>query len=125
MKKLILGTMALIGACSMADANTLFIINNNNCTYDLSIGGIGSSGPTVAVPGASSFSSSTSPATTISGVKLMFLDVTGSTSQIYVGNGTPFANSAGFPAPVCSNQFNMITAIWQVDPAGDVHLTIM
>lgn len=115
--------MALIGACSMADANTLFITNNNNCTYDLSIGGIGSSGPTVAVPGTSSYSSSGT--TSISGVKLMFLDVTGTTSQIYVGNGTPFANSAGFPTPVCSNQFNMITAIWQVDPAGDVHLTIM
>ncbi len=50
MKKLILG-VALMGACSMADANTLTVNNSTGCTFDLSIGGIGSSGVTVAPPG--------------------------------------------------------------------------
>jgi hypothetical protein len=125
MKKLILGTLALIGACSMADANTLFVTNNTGCTYDLSIGGIGISGVTVAPPGASSFASSVTPPTTISGVKITFLSVTGANGGVYVGNGTPFANTMGSPAPACTTPFGYITAVWQTAPSGDVYLTIL
>ena len=125
MKKLILGAIALIGTCSIADANVLTVNNQTNCTYDLSIGGIGSSGPTVALPGTSTFTSSTSPVTTIDAVKIMFVNITGATSQINVGNGSPFANSMAFPAPSCPVPFNYITALWQVAPNGDVTLTIL
>jgi hypothetical protein len=124
MKKLILGTLALIGACSMADANTLTVTNNTGCTYNLSIGGIGSSGPTVAPPGPSSFVS-TPPSSGISGVKIMFTDVTGSTIQLNVGNGSPFASSMGMPAPACTTNFGYVSAIWQINASGDVFLTLM
>ena len=124
MKRLILGVTALIGACSIADANILTVNNNTSCTYDLSIGGIGTSGPTVAIPGTTTFSSS-APSTGIFGVKVMFVDITGATSQIYVGDTVPFANSTAFPAPSCPTPFNFITAIWQTASNGDVILTIL
>lgn len=125
MKKLILGVLALTGACSMADANTLTVKNMNNCTYDLSIGGIGSSAPTVAAPGTTTFTSSTSPVTTISGVKIMFQDINGNMIQLNVGNGSPFASSMGLAAPLCPTPFNYVTAVWQLGPSGDITLTIM
>jgi hypothetical protein len=125
MKKIILGVAALIGACSMADANTLTVHNNTNCTYDLSIGGIGNGGGfTVAVPGTSTFNSNF-PSTGIFGVKVMYADVNGSLSQIYVGDNLPFANSTALPAPSCPTPFNFITAVWQTAPNGDVTLTIL
>ena len=125
MKKLILGTLALIGACTMADANTLTVNNQTACNYPLSIGGIGGGGgTTVAVPGTSSFTSS-APSAGIFGVKIMFVDITGATSQIYVGDTVPFANSMSMPAPSCTVPFNYITAIWQIAPSGDVTVTLL
>ncbi len=125
MKKIILGIAALVGTCSVADANILTINNNTNCTYNLSIGGIGSGGgATVAIPGTSSFTSGP-PSSGIFGVKIMYADITGATSQIYVGDNMPFANSIAFPAPSCPTPFNYITAIWQTAANGDVTLTIM
>lgn len=125
MKKLILGLAALMGACSIADANMLTINNNTSCTYKLSIGGGTSTpGPNVAVPGTSTFFS-VPPSGIIFGVKIMFVDITGATSQIAVGDITPFANSLAFPAPACPTPFNYITAIWQTATNGDVILTIL
>jgi hypothetical protein len=125
MKKIILGLVALTGACSIADANTLTINNNTSCTYNLSIGGGTSApGPTVAAPGSSIFSS-VPPSGNIFGVKIMFVDVTGATSQIYVGDTVPFANSSAFPAPACPTPFSFVTAIWQTTPGGDVIVTIL
>ena len=124
MKKLILGIAALVGACGIADANVLTINNNTNCTYDISIGGIGTSGGvTVAVPGTSTFTSS--PITTIFGVKIVFVNITGGTGGTYVGDTTPFANTMGSPAPACPTPFGYITALWQTAPNGDVTLTIL
>ncbi len=123
MKKIILGIAALIGACGMADANVLTVNNNTNCTFDLSIGGIGTSGPTVAIPGASTFTSS--PITTISGAKIMFINAAGGTGGTYVGSTVPFANTMGSPAPACPTPFGYITAVWQTAPNGDVTLTIL
>lgn len=127
MKKLILGTLALIGACSMADANTLTINNNTACTYTLSIGGIGNypgPNPTVAVPGTSIFNSYP-PSNGIFGVKILFIDVAGANGGTYVGSNVPFANTAGSPAPACPTPFNFITAVWQTATNGDVTLTIL
>lgn len=125
MKKFILGITALVGACSIADANTLTVNNNTNCTYNLSIGGIGNGGGvTVATPGTTTFNSNF-PSTGIFGVKVMYVDVTGNFSQIYVGDNTPFANSTALPAPSCPTPFNSITGIWQTAPNGDVTLTIL
>ncbi len=116
---------ALIGACNMADANTLTINNTTNCTYNLSIGGIGGGGGvTVAVPGSSSFNSAP-PSPGIFGVKIMYADVTGGLSQIDVSNGSPYANSLALPAPVCSSAVGYLTAVWQILPNGDVVLTLL
>ncbi len=126
MKKLILGVAALIGACSMADANTLTINNNTNCTFDLSIGGIGnySGPPTVAVPGTSTYSSNF-PSPAIFGVKIMFTNVAGTNGGTSVGDTVPFANTMGSPAPACPTPFGYITAVWQTAPNGHVTLTIL
>ena len=127
MKKLILGTLALIGACSMADANTLTINNTTGCTYTLSIGGIGNYPgpfPTVAVPGSSIFNSYP-PSNGISGVKIEFVSVTGANVGIGVGNNAPFGSTMGSPAPACPTPFGYITAVWQVAANGDVTLTIL
>lgn len=127
MKKLILGTLALIGACSMANANILTVKNNTNCTYTLSIGGIGNypgPTPTVAIPGTSTFNSNP-PSSGISGVKIVFTDVNGDNGGTSVGNTVPFANTMGSPAPACSTPFGFITAVWQIAPNGDVTLTIL
>ncbi len=121
MKKLVLGVAALIGACSMADANTLTINNNTGCTYNLSISGAGGS---TAAPGTSTFTS-TNPAIAITSIKIMFNDVNGGTIQLNVGNGSPFASSLGLANPACPTQFNYVTAIWQLATNGDVVLTIM
>lgn len=121
-----LGIFALIGACSMANANTLFINNTTNCTYDISIGGIGGSGGAlnVAVPGMSS-ATSAPPSSGIFGVKIAFPNVTGGNTGTYVGDTVPFASTAGMPAPICFTPFGYITAIWQTAPNGDVTLTIL
>ncbi len=127
MKKLILGTLALIGACTMADANTLDIKNNTGCTYTLSIGGIGNYPgpfPTVAPPGASSFMSY-APSTGITSIKIMFTDVNGNGIQLNVGNGSPYASSLGLATPACPTPFGYVSAIWQVDPSGNIVLTLM
>jgi hypothetical protein len=127
MKKLILGTLALIGACSMADANTLTINNTTGCTYTLSIGGIGNYPgpfPTVAVPGTSSFNSYP-PSSGISAIKILFTDVTGANGGTSVGNTVPYGSTMGSPAPACPTTFGYITAVWQVATNGDVTLTIL
>lgn len=124
MKKIILSALVLIGACSMADANILKVTNSTGCTYDLSIGGIGTSGPTVAAPGISTFSSS-APSSGITSVKVTFTDVTGNTIQLNVGNGSPFASSMGLATPACPTPFGYVSAIWQQYPNGDVALTLM
>lgn len=124
MKKLILAVVALTGVCGMANANQLQINNNTPCTFDLSIGGIGSSGPTVAVPG-TSFFNSTPPSSGISAVKILFTDVAGNLGGTAVGNSTPFGSTMGMPAPACPTPFGYITAIWQTLPSGDVVLTIL
>lgn len=120
---MILGVLALTGVCGMANANKLTINNSTPCTYDLSIGGIGNSSPSVAVPGISEFDSS--PITTISGIKIMFPDVNGATIQLNVGNGSPFASSQGLPAPACATSSGYVMAIWQLLPSGDINLMIM
>lgn len=125
MKKMMLGALALIGVCSMANANQLTINNNTGCTYDLSIGGIGNtSNPMIAVPGTSTYNSS-APSTGIFGVKVMYVDVLGGQSQISVGNGSPYANSLSLPTPTCTSAVGYLTAVWQNLPNGDVVLTLL
>ena len=103
----------------------LTIKNTTNCTYDLSIGGLGNStGPTVAVPGTSTFFSNF-PSSGIFGVKITFVDVLGGTGGTYVGDNTPYASTTGAPAPACPTVFGFITAVWQTAANGDVTLTIL
>ena len=106
MKKLLLGTLALIGISVEAEANMLTIYNNTPCTYTLSISGAG--GATV-LPGMSTIMSVGTA--NIDAVKIMYVNGTNYT-QVNVGYGYTISNSIGQPTPPCLTASTYFTAAW-------------
>jgi hypothetical protein len=108
MKKLLLGTCALLGTAGMAQANVLTVNNLTACTYEATMTGYGAIA--TIPPGISTFTSLAG--FDISSFKIIYMSGGTGLASCSVGLGYMSSNTMGQPTPPCLPPGAYFSAAW-------------